>query len=245
MGSFLFHKQKVIVFEAWNRFISDSQTPPKPASSDVPKWYKSLRRFVDSNIPESIRIRDVKMCAPFRDSMISGYFLLLPCDIEVVQTDNGALILQNPEAEYEVTGRRGGITEEKNQGYGMPVPSGCWDTMFHWSPNYAVKLPDGYSALFTHPMNRFDLPFVSTSGIIDSDKWTTPGNIPFFLRIGFTGIIPKGTPIAQVIPFKREDWKSEVLETEEEKKYSKMISLRDSYFHSFYNRHIWQKKEYK
>jgi hypothetical protein len=34
--------------------------------------------------------------------------------------------------------------------------------------------------------------------------------MPFFVVKGFTGIIPAGTPYAQMLPFKREDWQSEV-----------------------------------
>ena len=33
-------------------------------------------------------------------------------------------------------------------------------------------------------------------------------NFPFFIKEGFTGLIPYGTPIVQIIPFKRDDWKS-------------------------------------
>jgi hypothetical protein len=35
--------------------------------------------------------------------------------------------------------------------------------------------------------------------------------MPFFLIIGFSGVIPAGTPYVQMIPFKREDWASEIV----------------------------------
>jgi hypothetical protein len=34
--------------------------------------------------------------------------------------------------------------------------------------------------------------------------------MPFFVVKGFTGIIPAGTPYAQMIPFRRENWESEI-----------------------------------
>jgi hypothetical protein len=34
--------------------------------------------------------------------------------------------------------------------------------------------------------------------------------MPFFVVKGFTGIIPAGTPYAQMLPFKRENWESEI-----------------------------------
>ena len=35
--------------------------------------------------------------------------------------------------------------------------------------------------------------------------------MPFFLEKGFSGVIPAGTPYAQMIPFKREDWDHEII----------------------------------
>jgi hypothetical protein len=62
--------------------------------------------------------------------------------------------------------------------------------------------------LVTHPLNRFDLPFTTVSGIVDEGvPWG--GNFSFWVNKGFQGVIPKGTPIAQIIPFKTESWKSE------------------------------------
>ena len=59
-------------------------------------------------------------------------------------------------------------------------------------------------------MNRFELPFLTTSSIVDNDKVHIPGTMPFFLRKGVQGILPAGTPYAQIIPFKREHWESEI-----------------------------------
>jgi hypothetical protein len=44
--------------------------------------------------------------------------------------------------------------------------------------------------------------------IVDTDKHPIMVNFPFFLKENFSGVIPYGTPIVQVIPFKRENWKS-------------------------------------
>jgi hypothetical protein len=50
------------------------------------------------------------------------------------------------------------------------------------------------------------LPFTISAAIVDSDQFNAPGNIPFFLKEGFEGIIPEGTPFAQIIPIKRASW---------------------------------------
>jgi hypothetical protein len=69
------------------------------------------------------------------------------------------------------------------------------------------------------------------------------GNLPFFLKEGFEGIIPKGTPIAQIIPFKRESWnlqKDAALVNE-----SRLNSRNsDSVIFGWYKKTIWKKKSY-
>jgi hypothetical protein len=67
-------------------------------------------------------------------------------------------------------------------------------------------------------------------------------NHPFFIQEEFEGIIPKGTPYMQMIPIKRDSWKSEFAE------YDPMLSLSvgkiRQYFMGGYKKMFWQKKEY-
>ena len=93
-------------------------------------------------------------------------------------------------------------------------------------------------------MNNFSLPFVSTSGIINNDKVFQPGSIPFFIRKGFNGIIPKGTPIIQIIPFKRNNWKSKkVLISSEDIEHFKPGSKRIE--NNYYRNNLWEKNNYE
>jgi hypothetical protein len=98
--------------------------------------------------------------------------------------------------------------------------------------------------MFCNPANRFDLPFQTITGIVDCDKYPGQVHFPFFLKEGFTGIIPKGTPIVQIIPIKRDSWKREHL------KYDKNFSA--IFFEKFfstikrsYKNNYWFKKEYR
>jgi hypothetical protein len=113
---------------------------------------------------------------------------------------------------------------------GFPTPYGYEDDHFHWYPNWMPELPKGYSALYLNPINRFDLPFITVSGVIDNDDMDTPGLMPFFIKKDFEGIIPAGTEYAQIIPFKREDWEMEkIMHTEKE----------------IYERHDYQAKKFR
>jgi hypothetical protein len=96
-----------------------------------------------------------------------------------------------------------------------------------------------------HPLNRVDLPFITISGIIDFDKsiHAPIGNIPFFIKKGFTGTIPAGTPMFQMIPFKREDWKSEN-QTYSDIFWQKKLNERKG-IADIYKKKVWQKKSYE
>ena len=53
------------------------------------------------------------------------------------------------------------------------------------------------------------MPIKTITGIIDTDSLKTFANSPFVIKEGFEGIIEKGTPMFQIIPFKRDSWKAE------------------------------------
>jgi hypothetical protein len=108
-----------------------------------------------------------------------------------------------------------------------------------------MKTPRGWSILVVQPLNRFDLPWTITSGIMDTDQYSTSGNIPFFIREDFDGIIAEGTPIAQVIPFKRQDWKSEI---DDDNQANPPVSFLNNVFNppfNFYKRTFWKRKKYQ
>jgi hypothetical protein len=107
-----------------------------------------------------------------------------------------------------------------------------------------TQTPPGYSSLITHPLNRHDLPFITLSGLVDTDMTMARGNLPFFLKEGFEGVIPAGTPMFQIIPFKRENW-----QMEEDKSIMK-IGLENEFLtkksvYGWYKNNKWNKKLYE
>jgi hypothetical protein len=66
--------------------------------------------------------------------------------------------------------------------------------------------------------------------------------MPFFIRDGFEGEIPVGTPIAQVFPIKRDSWQSsEHLKTYD---YNTFDVVKQS-FERGYKKLWWSKKVYR
>ncbi|MCG8461128.1 MAG: hypothetical protein MI919_32995, partial [Holophagales bacterium] len=64
---------------------------------------------------------------------------------------------------------------------------------------WTIECPSGWSLLVTHPVNREDLPFRTLTGLVDADRYGD-AFIHFPARWSdpdFTGLLPRGTPVAQ------------------------------------------------
>jgi hypothetical protein len=177
---------------------------PTPVKEHVPEWYR-LGEF-NYTVPGSDEEHPgLKTCVPFLDVMLCGYVLLTPFDIFVGRNDDGTVNIRwNGPQEWA-----GFIDERpKELGATIPRPAGHAPNGLVWASRWGWKTPRGWSTVVTHPYNRHDLPFTTLAGLIDSDKFMANGNIPMFIKEDFVGVIPAGTPYAQITPFKRvSQWK--------------------------------------
>ena len=202
---------KIIEFIS-NRYwlTKESKSKPVPISKSMPQWYKEADRFAkkpDGEYwigPDKGKIPTWKACPAILDILTTGYSLVTPCDIEFFLDDAGQIDVKIEDKMYQdFATRRTPMPQFRH-------PEGYYNYHFAWMPDWAVKVPEGYSVLYVSPFNRYDLPIMTVSGIIDNDKVNLPGSFPFFVQKGWTGILPAGTPYAQLLPFLREDWKSEI-----------------------------------
>jgi hypothetical protein len=188
----------------------ESKSKPVPISKSMPQWYKEADRFAKMPNgeywigPDKGKIPTWKACPAILDILTTGYSLVTPCDIEFFLDDAGQIDVKIEDPMYkDFATRRTPMPQFRH-------PEGYYNYHFAWMPDWAVKVPDGYSVLYVSPFNRYDLPIMTVSGIIDNDKVNLPGSFPFFIQQGWTGVLPAGTPYAQLLPFLREDWKSEI-----------------------------------
>lgn len=225
---------KIMKFFARQEYLNLGK--PEPMKSLVPEWYKKAELTYVSNGVEGAGL---KKCVPVLDALISGYALTTPCDFYVSEKEDGTLDIRwdGPDVFANFIMER-----PKELGATMPRPAGHHENHLVWSGVWSMKTPRGYSMIMTHPLNRFDLPFTTYSGIIDADKFIANGNIPFFMKKGFTGVIPKGTPIAQLIPVKRRTWRMAIDKgLENEELFNSILARKEE---TTYKRIMWQKKEY-
>jgi hypothetical protein len=206
--------------------------PPKPAYQLIPNWWKKLSP--SANIDNIGIVPTVKQCPPTIDILSSGYLIFTQCDMEF---EPDGFFKYN--YDHKVVERWYlEVTE------GMVYPKNLSEYVYKFINRWIIKTEKGYSCLFIHPSGYPDLPFVTLPGVVDTDNLLTEINPPFRMKNGWTGIIPAGTPIAQIIPFKRENWKYSIENLGEDEFLKRQSNLRAS-GHGTYLKTMRESKVYR
>jgi hypothetical protein len=176
---------------------------PIPAVLGLPEWFKKLpqKAFNPTMGEDSLT---VKKCPPFIDAMTHGFLIPLATDLEV----------RNGEFSWNFELPEGLVSEFSHSPIDFHDPSQAAGTPFvdderfllKFTNFWTVEAPPGYSVLFTHPINRSDLPFTTLTGLVDCDTFhQSPIHFPArWNDADFNGVLPKGTPVVQCLPVKRE-----------------------------------------
>lgn len=235
------NQKQIIKFVPNTREADILQIQVSPATKHIPEWYKKIPQYIppdkEPKLIQGLNNSTVKNCTPFLDAMSSGYILELSADILV--SWNGDI----PAFNWRDTNIL--ITDHSlEQFFGIPTPEDCIAVVLKWHNEWGIETPKGYSLLCTHPVNRFDLPWQGITGVVDTDGYSLPIQFPFFVKKGWSGVIEKGTPLVQLIPFKRDNWESSIEEYDEKEQRRKTNSFRGKILRS-YKTQFWSKKTYQ
>lgn len=247
----MFNKEKKIKFISNRPWLNNtSKSVPEPIIKTIPEWYKKADRFAinpETNDPwinpqDGGKIPTWKACPAIFDVMGTGYTYKTPCDIEFYLDKNKKISVKILDKKYlDFVTPRDPMPQFHN-------PHGYYENHFAWYADWGIETPPGYSSLYMHPINRYELPFLSTNGIIDNDKVNLPGLYPFFVKDNWKGILPAGTPYMQIIPFKRESWTSEIVIEDPKILNEKNIKNSAKYRvknGGVYKNQVWEKRSYK
>lgn len=178
---------------------------PIPAVLGLPDWFKSMPSQA-FNPSMGIADHTVKKCPPFIDAMTYGFLIPLAAD----------LVVRDGEFTWKSEMPPGFVGKYPHSPIDFHDPSQIPGAPFRDEDRFIIKFnnfwtieaPEGYSMLFTHPLNRTDLPFTTLTGLVDCDSFTAAFvNFPArWHDMNFNGVLPKGTPVAQCLPVKREAW---------------------------------------
>ena len=203
-------KNKKIIFKQARQHVDGLIAMPSSAKNYLPQWYKDQKLFSNGEndyLKASKKSNfdfTYKLCVPLIDSLTAGYMLTSPADLMIINHNKDQY---TPTMHWSVNFQL--ADSQSNEVLGnYPTPVGYNKNLFRWIIDWKIITPPGYSLWITHPSHRNDLPFFTLNGFIDTDSHTNSLVLPFFIKDGFEGIIKEGTPIAQIIPIKRDNWKS-------------------------------------
>ncbi|WP_128892076.1 hypothetical protein [Erythrobacter sp. HKB08] len=174
---------------------------PEKAIRFAPDWFKRLPHELGIPDEHGMPGMTAKACMPMTDAFSLGFIIPLPCDVLLrIPQDRMAIEMGwQPDFPFQP------VSHHLPSQIGGPEPPFEAVMPLKFMNPWRIKVPDGYSVLFTHPLARLDLPFQCFSGFVDCDRFDTTVNFPF-VWTGPVGdhVLPKGTPIAQVIPIRRD-----------------------------------------
>lgn len=211
---------------------------PKPASEFIPEWYKNVDSYIGGKkkpAGNGKTTATIKRCMPVFDAITAGYIISSPADVYVSIKDEQQYFEWS---DFDLVSFHP-IEQAPNHPEVKPFAYPKWNNP------WGIRTPKGYSTLFVQPFHRESV-FTILPGVVDTDTYYAPVNFPMVINDpSFEGLIPKGTPIAQVIPFKRDNWKMQFGSKDDLNSLENVVRKLNSKFFDRYKSMFRAKKEYK
>lgn len=171
--------------------------PPVPAKEAMPDWFKRLPAVDTANLGATSNGLTVKRCMPFIDALSVGWILPLAATVRLEISEGGRTVKSGWEFDRQMVSNHGAHQVAGNPREPRPP---C---KFH---NYwTIRTAPGWSCLFVPPLNRPNGVVEVVSGVVDTDTYASLIHFPFFATAADgLYVLEKGTPLVQVIPFKRD-----------------------------------------
>jgi len=237
-------RQQIIKFST----ISPGVPEPELASHFMPKWFTSMPAHRGSGEDTHAT---AKRCAPLLDVMTAGYIIPLWLDLKVAypEEENREVRFEWPR-DFQNPLNRAPIIEQQ----GSPDPKVFFDidglninkNIWSLTSPWIITTPPGYSCLYTSPFNHPITNMHFISGIVDTDMHSTMVNFPFvWTSNSWEGLIPSGTPLIQVIPFRRDSFKADIEHLQDDRQIVESHNSISTLYEGGYRKKFWERKFWK
>lgn len=194
---------------------------PVRAKTALPDWFRKLPSVTEARVSTTDSGLTVKRCMPFLDAMATGWVIGLAATVRMQISDSGQTVDCGWDFDRTMVSNHASHQVAGNPRDPMPP---C---KFH---NYwTIVTPPGWSCLFVPPLNRPNGAFEIVSGVVDTDSYQSEIHFPFFAT-GEDGlhVLERGTPIVQIIPFRRDttDLAADIRSESEEEAMTRKTILR-------------------
>jgi hypothetical protein len=205
---------------------------PMPAAQAIPQWLKEMPMEVAAGGGQILP--SVKKCPPFVEAMTCGYLMPLPGEVTFTMDATGRLSFEC----------EGPMLDAQPAVQYAGTPFGGAVVVKFINP-WLIRTPPGFSTLIVPPLNRFEIPFQILSGVVETDLYYREVAFPALclMRPGQQVRLPRATPIAQAIPFRRDAWRSAAGEWEHERRHP--VEQAFAANPHLYKQECWRKKSYE
>jgi len=164
--------------------------PPYPASRHLPDWFRNMPADCEQG-------GTLKRCPPFLTAMTAGYIIPAPADVHFKMSSQGELSVRCAISFLD--------KHFAKQFEGSPF-AGHYVVKFH-NP-WIIVTPPEYVCLITAPINRYELPFLPLTGIVETGTYYKQVQLPMacYMQPNQSCELRRGAPMIQVIPFRRDEW---------------------------------------
>lgn len=234
-----------IIFTDVTKNVPD-QFYPEPSKNLIPDWYKKISSYVNGEkkpMGDGQTTGTIKKCMPVFDAITSGYIIKTHADLYISKRKE----IDEYGIEKTITWFEWSSSDLITFHDLVQVntyPGILSERVPKFMSPWSIETPKGYSIMIVQPMHR-NLETSILPGVVDTDKYINAINFPFMLsNPDFEGFIPAGTPIAQIIPFKRDNWKLNFGNDKNIKKTRKSFFLLRSKMFDSYKTQFREPKEY-
>tara|TARA_B100000900_G_scaffold91018_1_gene74359 strand:- start:364 stop:1071 length:708 start_codon:yes stop_codon:yes gene_type:complete len=234
---------KKIIFKALEKKYDTLEKLPVPANKKLPKWYKDINIYGDREstkeliVNENLTNSTFKKCIPILDALTLGYIIETQFDVVIKHyEDTWDLSWKTQETIFEPHAEH-----TKN----IETPYGYYPRVAKYSYRRMPITPKGYSSLIISPVGYNNLPFKALAGVVDTDRNISGFALPVWVSKNHRGVVKHGTPLAQVIPFKRDNWEMIGEYFDDDDYYIQEQNSFGRFAINHYANKIWQKKKFK
>ena len=185
-----------VVFECEN-WATRTYSPIRPAKEFFPEKFNDLPTILEEGEYQKTNIYSIKICPGLRDYMGNGFVIPAWCDMHIKIIDGVPEIIYSDfdiKKMYHLADQVGDFLDTKFLVRTPVKLDNPW-----WT--YTKK---GWSILWL-PMSFHENPyFEAIPGVIDHDKGNGSAPINIMLKTDKDFTIEQGTPIVQMVPFKRQ-----------------------------------------
>lgn len=177
---------------------------PVLAKKVVPDWWKTMK--VQENV-RGHKTQTIRSCPAMDDWLKTGWLICAKKDMQVFVSEHSSNSRTDPQDRLSSPTHPAG--QAGHQFTYLSKEDAPTKDAFKMKAPWNIITPPGYSCLYLDPFLFQNKYFATWQGMIDTDAFNVNmdnSQIIFYPKTNKDFVIKAGTPLVQIIPYRRETW---------------------------------------